>query len=367
MSQCRCASGWGGQFCEEQIDQCQGQPCHNGGTCESGSGWFRCLCAKGFLGPDCRINVNECSPQPCLGGATCIDGIGGFTCICPPGRRGARCEICKYSNKTSNKKKKSSECFYYYMFSIPIVLSDPTSVCMNTTTLSPYKSLALENEEKNNFTDNELQTLQISTQDEENCNACVCENGKPKCTNLWCGLPNCIGGLLAKNKNACKKHEVCVPALRESCLTGGCIARGDCRVLEPSRRVAPPKLPAHPNCWPNQAELNTNCARLTILLQLNTMPRGTSIENVCATLRQLLAARLVKSDVNFKAKLFVLCDLKMGTNDSIEVTMVSLFVVVIFCCLVVRWDGYENEKQSIFRLEVFGSNCSLIGLEFLRY
>lgn len=214
--------------------------------------------------------------------------------------------------------------FYYYMFPIPIVLSDPTTVCMNTTTLSPYKSLALENEEKNNFTDNELQTLQISTQDEENCNACICENGKPKCTNLWCGLPNCIGGSLAKNKNACTKHEVCVPALRESCLTGGCIPRGDCRVLEPSRRVAPPKLPAHSNCWPNQAELNTNCARLTILLQLNTMPRGTSIENVCATLRQLLAARLVKSDVNLKGKLFVLCDLKMGTNDSIEVTMVSV-------------------------------------------
>lgn len=77
----------------EPIDQCQGQPCHNGGTCESGSGWFRCVCDQGFSGPDCRINVNECSPQPCLGGATCIDGIGGFTCICPKGRRGSRCEI----------------------------------------------------------------------------------------------------------------------------------------------------------------------------------------------------------------------------------------------------------------------------------
>lgn len=86
----------------DPIDQCQGQPCHNGGTCESGPGWFRCVCAQGFSGPDCRINVNECSPQPCLGGATCIDGIGGFTCICPKGRRGARCEIRK-SKKHDNE------------------------------------------------------------------------------------------------------------------------------------------------------------------------------------------------------------------------------------------------------------------------
>lgn len=65
---CICANGWGGAFCTEPIaDQCLGQPCHNGGTCDSGPGWFRCACAQGFSGPDCRINVNECSPQPCLG------------------------------------------------------------------------------------------------------------------------------------------------------------------------------------------------------------------------------------------------------------------------------------------------------------
>lgn len=92
----------------ETIDQCQDQPCHNGGTCESGPGWFRCVCAQGFSGPDCRINVNECSPQPCLGGATCIDGIGGFTCICPKGRRGSRCEIRKFFPFSSKQ-------FFYFL------------------------------------------------------------------------------------------------------------------------------------------------------------------------------------------------------------------------------------------------------------
>lgn len=92
---CVCANGFGGAFCMETVDQCQGQPCFNGGTCESGNGWFRCACAQGFTGPDCRINVNECAPQPCLGGGTCIDGIGSYQCVCPKDRRGTRCEIRK--------------------------------------------------------------------------------------------------------------------------------------------------------------------------------------------------------------------------------------------------------------------------------
>lgn len=69
------------------------QPCHNGGTCVGGPGWFRCECSRGFTGPDCRINVNECASSPCQGGAPCKDRIGGYTCLCPPGRAGERCEI----------------------------------------------------------------------------------------------------------------------------------------------------------------------------------------------------------------------------------------------------------------------------------
>ncbi|XP_073818440.1 protein serrate-like [Musca autumnalis] len=100
-AQCRCVAGWTGPYCNEPEDQCHGQPCHNGATCESGSGWFRCICAKGFSGPDCRINVNECSPQPCEGGGTCVDGIGGYTCVCPPDRHGAKCELSHSDSKSA--------------------------------------------------------------------------------------------------------------------------------------------------------------------------------------------------------------------------------------------------------------------------
>lgn len=308
-SVCICANGWGGAFCTEPIDQCQGQPCHNGGTCESGTGWFRCACAQGFSGPDCRINVNECSPQPCLGGATCIDGIGGFTCICPKGRRGLRCEICKifvYFFRIDF----ASLIFIHQIMIFP-VLSDPSSVCLNTTSLSPYNAIGTETQE--------------DKLDETNCNSCICANGKPKCSNLWCGLKNCLRSNVS---SGCDAHEVCVPlTLQESCLSPPCIPRGDCRSLEPSRRVAPPKLPAPVECWPNQAVLDENCARITILLQNRIISPGTSVEGICLSLRTLLGTRLVKVQTDMQPPLLVLlCDLKTGTNDTIEVTIVSLTI-----------------------------------------
>lgn len=307
ISQCHCAVGWGGPFCAEPVDQCQGQPCHNGGTCESGPGWFRCLCAKGFSGPDCRINVNECSPQPCLGGATCMDGIGEFTCICPSERRGVKCEICKLF---------SSHNWWFHVILIfffsATVLSNPASACLNVSTLLPYTALVDDTANKNN----------TNASDETTCNSCVCLNGKPKCTNIWCGLSNCLRG--GNSTPSCDLHEVCVPTLQEACLSPPCLPRGDCRALEPSRRVAPPKLPTTTDCWPNQAELSAHCARITILLESKRVAVGTSVEGVCLNLRILLGTRLVKTSKEFLPPLLVvLCDMKSGSNDSIEVTVVS--------------------------------------------
>lgn len=197
------------------------------------------------------------------------------------------------------------------------MLSDPTSVCLNTTTLSPYNSL-----NKDDTTGN-ITTKKIKLQNDVNCNSCICMNGKPKCSNLWCGLPNCLSNSNSSAAN-CANHEVCVPSLKESCLTPPCEPRGDCRALEPSRRVAPPKLPASTNCWPNQAVLNENCARLSILLENKRLPMGTTVEGFCSNLRTLLGIRLVKiMRMSESPLLIVLCDIKNGTTDTIEVTVVS--------------------------------------------
>lgn len=287
------------------VDQCQGQPCHNGGTCQSGAGWFRCSCARGFSGPDCRINVNECSPQPCLGGATCLDGIGGFTCMCPPGRRGTRCEIRKYFFFNSICPETN--------VIILAVLSDPQSVCMNITNITPYDPLEPIDIAKND-----------DTADPNHCNSCICVNGQPKCSNLWCGLPNCLSENITISK--CGIHEVCVPTSQDTCLYPPCRPHGDCRSLEPSRRVAPPRLPASTDCWPNQAILSEQCSRISLLLETLHMPKGTSVEGICQSIRLLLGVRLVKSSqLTASVFLIVLCDLKSGTNNTIEVTISTPF------------------------------------------
>lgn len=187
-------------------------------------------------------------------------------------------------------------------------------MCLNTTSLSPYNAIAAENPD-----DFKL--------DETNCNSCVCVNGKPKCSNMWCGLKNCLRSNVT---SGCDLHEVCVPTLHESCLSPPCTPRGDCRIFERSRRVAPPKLPAPPECWPNQAVLDENCARITILLENRAIQSGTSVEGICFSLRSLLGTRLVKAIADMQPPLLVLlCDLKTGTNDTIEVTIVSANAIFI--------------------------------------
>jgi len=37
-------------------------------------------------------NVNECESNPCRNGGTCVDGVNAYTCTCPPGYAGKDCE-----------------------------------------------------------------------------------------------------------------------------------------------------------------------------------------------------------------------------------------------------------------------------------
>lgn len=189
------------------------------------------------------------------------------------------------------------------------MLSDPASVCLNITELAQFNGIAGADTEARDNDETEM------------CNSCVCANGKPKCSNIWCGLKNC---LRSNTSSGCDAHEVCVPTLHESCLSPPCAPRGDCRSLEPSRRVAPPKLPAPAECWPNQATLNENCARVTILLENRKIHNGTSVEGICFNVRTRIGTRLVKTVADSQPPLLViLCDTKTGTNDRIEVTIVS--------------------------------------------
>lgn len=108
-----------------------------------------------------------------------------------------------------------------------------------------------------------------------------------------------------------------MPAPGESCLVGPCPAWGECRPIKTGRRVGPPSLPAPPSCWPGQASPGSNCAKLSILLRKESLSPGTSVELLCRRLRRLIA------DPRRLVSVVLLCDLKPGDNDTIEVTIFS--------------------------------------------
>lgn len=69
-------------------------PCLNGGKCFDTYGSYTCECQPGFGGNNCENIVNECLSQPCGSLGTCIDLKGGrYSCVCPVGYSGDNCEI----------------------------------------------------------------------------------------------------------------------------------------------------------------------------------------------------------------------------------------------------------------------------------
>ncbi|KAI5706104.1 hypothetical protein M8J75_004855 [Diaphorina citri] len=266
---CICKEGFEGPDCGQDINDCSPQPCYNGGKCVDGVNWFLCECAPGFAGPDCRININECASNPCGYGSTCVDQIDAFSCICPPGRKGVRCEEVEDLSLTRGV------CLWHGQY-----------FAHNTSW--PHQ-----------------------------CNTCTCLDSHVSCTRIWCGLGNCLG---PNAVNSCAANQVCVPSPKESCLSAECPPYGECRELEVGRRVAPPTFPSLPSCWPNQAALSNTCARLSLLVDLNKLRPSVSTESICTELRRLLAVHWASLG-KYEERLVLLCDLKEGFNDTLEVTL----------------------------------------------
>ncbi|XP_054632606.1 milk fat globule EGF and factor V/VIII domain containing b isoform X4 [Dunckerocampus dactyliophorus] len=99
---CICPDGFTGETCNEtETGPCKPNPCKNDGVC-SVTGHSRrgdvfseyvCKCQPGFEGVHCQNNVNDCVGQPCQNGGTCRDLEGDFKCRCPSPYVGKHCQL----------------------------------------------------------------------------------------------------------------------------------------------------------------------------------------------------------------------------------------------------------------------------------
>lgn len=59
---CNCTDRWMGLTCEKPYDICEFHPCKNNGTCHSSPNKreYTCHCLSGFDGDNCEINIDDC-------------------------------------------------------------------------------------------------------------------------------------------------------------------------------------------------------------------------------------------------------------------------------------------------------------------
>uniref|UniRef100_A0A8C6T0D6 Delta-like protein n=1 Tax=Neogobius melanostomus TaxID=47308 RepID=A0A8C6T0D6_9GOBI len=88
---CECHEGFRGTYCHENINDCESNPCRNGGTCIDKVSVYQCICGDGWEGDHCEINIDDCSTNPCHNGGTCRDLVTDFFCECKNGWKGKTC------------------------------------------------------------------------------------------------------------------------------------------------------------------------------------------------------------------------------------------------------------------------------------
>ncbi|XP_021235778.1 EGF-like repeat and discoidin I-like domain-containing protein 3 isoform X2 [Numida meleagris] len=108
---CECPEGFTDPNCSSIVEvasieeeptsagPCLPNPCHNGGMCEISEAYrgdtfigYVCKCPEGFNGIHCQHNVNECEAEPCKNGGICTDLVANYSCECPGEFMGRNCQ-----------------------------------------------------------------------------------------------------------------------------------------------------------------------------------------------------------------------------------------------------------------------------------
>uniref|UniRef100_A0A673G7A3 Neurogenic locus notch homolog protein 2-like n=1 Tax=Sinocyclocheilus rhinocerous TaxID=307959 RepID=A0A673G7A3_9TELE len=107
---CQCPEGFHDPYCYSQVDECASSPCLHGACRDDPNGYssitnfktsrkvingdfYRCDCEPGWVGKNCNLDRNDCLPSPCQNAGTCFDQLNGFTCKCRQGFRGNLCQV----------------------------------------------------------------------------------------------------------------------------------------------------------------------------------------------------------------------------------------------------------------------------------
>ena len=80
------------------IDDCDPNPCQNGGKCIDGVNSYSCICSNGYTGTHCTVNIDDCDPNPCQNGGTCVDGVNSYICVCSGSWSNSDCSQCLLPN-----------------------------------------------------------------------------------------------------------------------------------------------------------------------------------------------------------------------------------------------------------------------------
>ncbi|CAD5112924.1 DgyrCDS2130 [Dimorphilus gyrociliatus] len=117
---CHCDSFYYGTTCNYTYNACDSIKCQNNAQIEKmtlNDTFCKCNCQTGWTGQFCEDDINECNNQTiaaqCGEDNTCTNTKGSFTCECSEAWRGDKCDESWYCNKKTDGVYRHTECSKY--------------------------------------------------------------------------------------------------------------------------------------------------------------------------------------------------------------------------------------------------------------